>query len=674
MIFARENAYSTYLSHLEYLIRNRKIVAKEALNLSRTSLIFTDPDLRWLIRGVNSTIHAAELDFFFQVSPLILDLPRVRDGQDKGLWDSDSEVGLRFRLHDLQLKAIIQPFVGRSVDFDSIFRLITEVIPEGSILGNEFFSLFGRPRFRGQEEYEKFVKRLVASEQKTSQILGRFAQFKLKLFSVEGLPHQRGKIDSLAAQDLLRDAQTLIAEYDGLPYSTDRIELSKRQYEPIRKDLYSLSERLSGLVADSTETTAPKRAIPGVVSIDYSGTAGVVRERPVKIDLKRFQKESDELVDLSQQGKAHKGDRITWATRFDTFSNRHTPSASLNLVACGTVDVWWNKGAVLVMREKGLLEEAILDPDAFYSDVCWDGENLWVASQLKGVAILDLTTLDWNHVCNDEHGLPPANRRMQIIPMKPGKIFAVGSFGKNCRAWCAVIAKEGKKLTHDVFHDATHAMQNGESFDWSDPEASFFPAWIARYQQNSNGQPMFLVSRAHPVFEGSRNLFFTDEHLPLLVDPSQRKVEVFDCPMEISVAPHGMDNRDTFFSKDDELFRCRRYSIRHIIPKQKDDDRWGSLGDARKGIKFEKFKHADIPELHRFIKQEQKLILPGVQWIRLDPETMKVERFSSADSNALLKVRDFYGYSAHYGLMGWNMNWHAEGFDFTQFQLELHPK
>src|SRR5206468_1479393 len=118
----------------------------------------------------------------------------------------------------------------------------------------------------------------------------------------------------------------------------------------------------------------------------------------------------------------------------DSYSGR----PALTLTACGGFEALWDPAVVLLHRTPGTLEEVVVDPDDDFEDVIWDGQRLCVGTLRHGLKFIDPKTRASDTIDRDK-GLPPSDEGMRLYPVQPGKILAVGSFGPNCRAWCAVV-------------------------------------------------------------------------------------------------------------------------------------------------------------------------------------------------------------------------------------------
>lgn len=139
------------------------------------------------------------------------------------------------------------------------------------------------------------------------------------------------------------------------------------------------------------------------------------------------------------------------------------------LVRCQDgLDVYWTGGAVLLHRTRGLFEEVLVDAEADFQDVVWDGKHVWVASGRKGLWVLAPSGQVVARI-GAEQELPPGDRGLRLHPVAPGKVCAVGSFGEFGRGWCALVELENRKVK--VFHEAKqvwsgNAGDNGAECTW----------------------------------------------------------------------------------------------------------------------------------------------------------------------------------------------------------------
>lgn len=198
------------------------------------------------------------------------------------------------------------------------------------------------------------------------------------------------------------------------------------------------------------------------------------------------------------------------------------------LTQCGDFDVLWTSNRVFLMKKPGVLEP--LDVPDWYAfqatmaRVSWDGRFVWLSSGSNSLFILD--SADWRlHEVDalpekDQMGVTNHNRIVAHC-FETGRAIAVGSFGKNFRAWCAEISVqengEGISTSIDVFHTAktVAGVTSPESkIDPFDPQLAFVPRMISLVE-TKEGEKRILVKRMSN---------------PLMINPEDKEVSVLRHP------------------------------------------------------------------------------------------------------------------------------------------------
>jgi hypothetical protein len=111
---------------------------------------------------------------------------------------------------------------------------------------------------------------------------------------------------------------------------------------------------------------------------------------------------------------------------------------------------------------------------------------------------------------------------MVVQPLEPGRALVVGSFGPDCRAWCALVSLAGDAPQVDVFHEATRVWRSDDP-PWLPtccPDLAFRP--LARFlyrPPNRPGHRLVLIERDFPRYGYSSNV----RRHGLLVDPEARR-------------------------------------------------------------------------------------------------------------------------------------------------------
>ena len=234
---------------------------------------------------------------------------------------------------------------------------------------------------------------------------------------------------------------------------------------------------------------------------------------------------------------------------------------------CGPdTDIWWHPGALLVMREKGFLDELLIDPEADIHDVRWDGRFAWVASGRDGVRVIKTDGTEVAHFGSSE-GLPPADRGIRVRPLGDGRAIAVGAFGRPERGWCARLEINQRGGSVDVFHearryvtlngtrDAVDRKTPGNALD-RDTRIGFLPAWL-HYYAAKDGSHRILVGR-DSKYRGIGNR-------PLEIDPATLAVTVF--PYEL-LCPADRANDSTYVSRRGFLFEASSFRGLILYPPE----------------------------------------------------------------------------------------------------------
>ena len=719
----REQAYLTYLSHLEYLIRNRLVTAQEATNWIRTTrhaFVATADgggSSEYLIqryKEVAARLESAEQSFLRRVKPLVLSLDRdwsyrVKKRNLALFHRMENESDLVIAWDSILFKSVThnisRPYY-TATDLDRIFEIMTEEIPEGRPLPSEYWYFFGRGRRHSNErissnhpsiqhlkntdhatpqDWQKLVDRLTNSGNESAALVARMSEMSRKHFQYYDLQRKSGAIDEenllQIENELIAEVEQIRAAYNSLPYSTENSGLDRSEEDPYRQMGFLRKKLLRNRRPKRTQTTSAKpspKLPPGITKIDYTGAAGVVREFPLKLKSKSISGRISDKVDLytpPRSGRERKRKRLASIADGELDAPElMIQRRPLSLTRCGDVDVWMTPAKIMIMREKGLLETVLSDRQAFLLDVLWDGKYAWVSTLYDGIKILDLKTGTLSPSINQKYGLPPANADLKIIDIAPGEILAVGSFGKKLRSWCATVRLENQQPVVDVFHQATDPTTNPEGEpDWRDTNLTFLPGWIFRFEPGDGQPTRFLVGR-------QKDLYYK-EHRPLVIDPVARTVstDLYHYLLSSNRPGGFLSNQDSFLSLDGAFIRIRQGQVRYgkpyfdaeITPAMK-KDRGKEFCHTSKGIKFTGGRGRwALPRIYRYVMEDGQIVTAGMQWYKLDPKTLEEKRYVSPDPNSVLKSPQDWGVSAHYGLIGWDGD---DETSFRQYVLEDTPK
>jgi len=273
-------------------------------------------------------------------------------------------------------------------------------------------------------------------------------------------------------------------------------------------------------------------------------------------------------------------------------------------------------------------------PQKQFGDLAWDGERLWAVVNTVGLWVLapDGQLLG---TVTPEDGLPEADT-MLLQPLADGRVFAVGSFGEERRAWCAVLQWQvEKKATVKVVYEARRSLAPTEPFEnpaiLLDPSVGFQPVSITPVT-NEAGHPALLIGRYHQNCASSYTGKWANLR-PLLLDLVTYQASVPDIVAAFgdphhSVLPVG-DAVYLFTSLREKMFGPMKTSfhtggdgppVREPIPLE-------NPGKPNPNDPF------NPPEMAKYIGNpgiEMKVLLPGpdgwvyvpgVQWWRFNPKT-----------------------------------------------------
>ena len=703
IVAERANAFLAYIPNLEYLIRNRMVTANEASAWVRTTETAIAGNARSLVRRFKETargLEEAEQLFIRRIKPIVLSLPRdfsYLKVNNTIQWSEPIENEIELIVGWDQLlftsaESRIDRVYCTAKDLDRLFDVLTKEIPEGRpipVAIGRFFTEYriydkrpvtARSKYPDSatpQDWESFLNRLASSGQKNATILARYSRVSYYRYGPAKKERENKERENTGQSELKQmrlddyeKTERVLKDYLELPYSTNNRQSDRRE-EHVAK---SLSGSLAGLRIELGLAPAKKiyrEVAPGLLEIDYSGAAGVVREYPVQIKLKILDGKIEDPMK-----KVYSGSVVPRKSKKPSADANEVPRPlirrrPLNLTKCGDVDVWWTRDCIFLMREKGLMEAVISDRQASFLDVLWDGEHAWVSTLYGGIKILDLEKGNFSHQCDSNVGLPPADVELRIIDLAPGKILAIGSFGENLRAWCATVELIDDRTVVDVFHEAVNPAVNADGQpDWTDAGITFVPVWIVPFDPGDGQPKMYLVGRT-PLKRHLRQA-----HRPLVVKPETRSVstEIFHRALGSYSGGGYVSNRESFYSANGVCILFWQGFARAFIPyfgselpKAAESDFGERICEVRKGIKYRPRKGHKFPRVYKYVQQDGYLITGGEQWFKLDPVTMKEKRYVSPDPNRVLKSPANWGLSAHYGLIGWK---EISGNSFRRFVLE----
>ncbi len=216
--------------------------------------------------------------------------------------------------------------------------------------------------------------------------------------------------------------------------------------------------------------------------------------------------------------KDHDGNAVTVKWRY--------PSRWYNCGGAG--EILQGQGSpLLLMRERGIVEDcsAILGEGWGVPDgIAWDGRYLWLAGkgEDRQINVINPGTLETVAVFGRADGVLPTTDGCKLAALAPGRICAVGAFG---RTWVGILTlgtgpngQISKQV--DVFHEArTVADSVSPPADHNfGPDYAFRPKELIPVPRADSPDPWILARRQIGL----------NNHYPgpLIIDPAARTVDV----------------------------------------------------------------------------------------------------------------------------------------------------
>ncbi len=445
----------------------------------------------------------------------------------------------------------------------------------------------------GVEEFLAFLDRLEKSDRPANRIVARLSRLHLKWTQME---HSDSSLSPLFNETL-----ALHKELNDLP------EVRKAN-RGMNDCLVALRRSIEQRILSRLAATRPRP------SFSHTRTPPDETGRQVTLHSLDLQ-----VRDMSGKLSALKGKR--WR-----INAKLSGAGSMRLLNCGYFDVIWHEGVVLLHRQKGVLDEAIVDPNATFGDVQWDGRQIWVCARSGNIRILSPNGKEICRVTN-KHGLPPCDQALKLHPLGSNKAIAIGSFGPHQRLWCGVVDINGDKPRVTVFHEATR-VRTAEDPEYTGPDLATSFAWLHAHQWAQNGPKMLLVGRR---CAGA----------PLEIDLSTLNVTLSKATVFPSAGYWGM------YSHDGYIVQVRNHYPVLVAPPGKtfsDDKDYRHLGRIY-GSAWAS------PVLY----WRDRLYVPGYPWFRIKPGTWDTERLD-CQSLRINSVVAKWGVSAHYGIVAWGVS------------------
>jgi hypothetical protein len=620
----RVQAYLAGLGHLTYLIRSSKINAWPAVKLAdrfrSESLIHAIPRFVVNVDGTEQRIGKAELQraviaerrFFLGSYPRFL-----------GLKNPNHRKSILTDWQRVLFAAVLSPVDRITVDSTDLSHIAQaiEIVPDGGKAsprveqllryGSRQHGLFVTGAAYSKKDWQVFINRLRISRRAMPRIYGRYAAVWSYWYEAD----MRNGLDALPK--LIVQADHLREDFCKLPYRSGIV--GDRMREPIdiqlrvlRNDLARQLEQIHEAVRSARQGRAPRPP-------KFYEPLRPFTKRPTTHPPRRRLTPVNKLV----------FEPVELKTRRDA---RNVPIEKLpfqNLRACDrNLDVLWSPRE-LAFLERNTVRRIMRDPGLTFTDVQWDGANIWVGTLEKGIIVITPHGTVHRRIDHSD-GLPPSDRGLLLYPLREGWVCAVGSFGEHERGWCAIVTTAGAKptapnATVNVFHQAkevTNAVGLGRL--GGNAKLVFRPTWLHAYD-GGGGPGYLLVGRA--------NSYGTARY-PLMIELKTFKAWVH-------FRDFGAAERlrsDAFFSRDGEL----------LVASSRDICQWGGFTMNAPTV--------IAPQSRQFagclLEHNGWIYAPGTIWYRLKPDGTAIEVL--ANNLPSKYIFDYYAVSSNHGLIGWS--------------------
>ena len=637
----RVDAHLVRAAHAEYLIRARAVPLPKALELAACGTPGSiAPFATRTFNGRYQRIGQEQLliaetakeQFILQVMPELLRWIDEQPGRKNGWLENWQRTVMAATLMRWDRTYRTKE------ELEFIQRVLTQVVPDllpTAFDMTQFLSSGGR---RYEIEHKgvatvtpaDWVGFLDAVEKSGLRVCNLYARYaKVIEQSKPGRARSAEELRALSAQ-----AEKLLADYAATPFREPGFQPRNQEwmFSGLRDTCGRLAREVKRL--DGSAPSQPIVAAP---------------PRPDHRDFGRIRFEELELKVRRKNGEIVSAKGIRHQVGNGWYYLQH-------VVPCGKdLDVWWQPGAILFMRNPGIIEEVFVDRQVQFDDVRWNGNTVWIATKHAGVWAVQPDGKILTKFTSDA-GLPPADDGMLVQPLTNGSAIAVGSFGSLERAWCALLTPDGRGGgAVKVFHEARRVVQVDEARGddmGMNPGLCFRPHWLHRYEAK-DGRQKILVGRYTAQLAGRRR--------PLEIDPVTLEVRVF------GGALYDADHRwsDSYFSRAGFIVEADTMGVglrpppgerlpdgsefRAMCPDRPD---WQTVG-AQGGFTKQLFA------------LDGWVYAPGGTWWRIDPQTWKSERLVPWRVPQRYESLRNFGASAHYGLVAWD--------ERTHFRVTIAP-
>ena len=668
----RADAYATRLSHLEYLIRNRSIPVDRAVRLADHALrdrpatagCLDTANGRYRVFGEEqlAVAEVAKEQFILQVMPVLWAWIEANPGDKSMLMDE-------WRIAVVYAAVMrLDHAYWKKEDLGFIRQVLTQVLPDLTPLETEMGCLLSSHGYRDKinapaepvatdEDWLNLLGELDRSGSKMCRLYARDAR-------IVSVYVSRGSKTQDELQQLEAKMDSLLADHAAMPYldSARESHTQEQMYLWLRDARDDVDRQLTRMEAPTPAAPAAQQA---PASNDGQGRAPQAAARsdgrngspkPARLLQWADTESADHENAITPAQQAAPANNDLGGARFEDLdlkirrrNGQIIPANGVryhdrggwwgltNVVACGAnLDVWWQAGAILFMRDKGFLDEVFVDDTAYFGDVRWDGKMVWIATRNAGVWVVKPDGTIATRF-NSESGLPPADEGIVVLPLSGGRAIAVGSFGQLQRAWCALLDCNGPGGgSVDVFHEARRVARREDAE--ADLEQStalcFSPCWLHNYEAK-DGSRSILVGR-----DGA------GRNRPLQIDPVTLEVGVFGRQLKTSA---DLYSKDCHFSRAGFLLGAAddRGVLLYPPPGDRFDD----------GTEVKVLCRGRIAEPELVLAFGGQIYAPGASWQRIDPQTWKPKPLDPVRKPMQeIPQRRLFGVSAHYGLVAWANN------------------
>ncbi len=615
--------------HLEYLIRNGRIDIDQATkltaqhrarNLIRPIPYMSNEKGHRIGAEILEVAERVEDEFMVDVYPRALRLKRPPEPKHRYvdfMWmDRWGEV-----LVESALTRVDRHYPTAS-DLKHLKRVLTEVTPDRLSVSHSLVQFLewgpwqlkqaagqGMSDVATPKDWRAFLAALEASDHQVARTCGRYGLLYWPWRASRGQDWG----DGAGVVPSPGEVAKLLKDFEQLPYAAPWN--SQRTKEPLYDRIKALHRRLQPRPAAVHSSPPPARQ-------PKNQATGRMAFKPLDLQVRLLDGKTVPLA-----GKR-------WETYGGSGGLRH-------LLQCGdTLDVMWNAGVVLFMRAPGVLEEVVVDKQPIFTDVKYDGQRVWIATRRAGLWVLDRNGKIEAKV-GTQQGLPPADRSMMVHPIAPGKVCAVGSFGKHKRAWCAIVEPHPKGHKVNVFHRAVKIPRTSSvSTPSNDPELVFEPHWLHALHTVKGREPhLLLVGRDGTTLDSRMQ--------PLQINLTSLKVSTLKVPPYPDSFAHADMRREfSYFSRRGALLEASDFGVRQRAAL---GTTWGNGKTWRLLLKLEIGQGYFREHL---LFRDGYVYAPGSAWFKIDPATWKVEELTAGRLPGKYEFNR-YAVSAHYGFVGW---------------------